>query len=119
MDYIIEFIGRDTFVILALFIGVNLRAGKPEKEPIFQSLVLAITPFFVLFCLLYIFEWLLGLVGLELPTKVMGAMGGVAGYMANSWLAGLAKDGKTIEKDGASAVVLNIIRKITNLTKKK
>ena len=118
MEQIIEFLGRDTFVILILFVAVNIRAGKPEKIPVVQGLVMAFTPFFVVLCLLYLFEWGLGLFGLVIPARALGAMGGVGGYLGNSWLIGLAKNGKRIEEEGAVESLTSFTKAVINFSKK-
>lgn len=119
MDAVIDFVGRDTFILLAVFIGANIRAGKPEKVPVMDGLILAFTPFFVVLCLLFIFEWLLSGFGLEVPAKVMGATGGIFGFLGNSWLIGLAKNGKVIEEGGALEALANLTKSTVNFKKTK
>ncbi|UHG93284.1 hypothetical protein [Spirosoma oryzicola] len=118
MDKLIDFLGRDTFIIAVLFIAVNIRAGKPEKVPILDGLTLSFTPFFVVLCLLYLFEFGLGLFGLELPAKVLGATAGVFGYLGNSWLVGLAKNGERIEEGGSLEALAGLIKSVINFFKK-
>lgn len=117
MNAVIDFLGRDTFIILILFVAVNIRAGKPEKIPVVQGLVLAFTPFFVVLCLLYIFEYALSLFGIEITAKAIAAAGGIGGYLGNSWLAGLTKNGKQIEEDGAVETIASLAKSVIKFKK--
>ncbi|UFH52538.1 hypothetical protein [Spirosoma sp. KNUC1025] len=117
MDALIDFLGRDTFMALVVFVGCVVRASQGEKVPVVQGLISAFTPFFVIVCLLYLLEWGVGQFGLALPPKVFGALGGLFGYLANSWLAGLQKDGAAIAENGAASSLIAIAKSIVNFKK--
>ncbi|GAB4023308.1 hypothetical protein GCM10028808_73350 [Spirosoma migulaei] len=117
MDAVIEFLGRDTFVILVLFIAVNIRAGKPEKVPVFHGFALAFPPFFIVLCILYIFEWVLGWFSLVIPALPLASVGGLFGFLGNSWIAGLTKNGKTIEEEGALGAFASLVKSILTFKK--
>lgn len=117
MDKLIDFLGRDTFIIAVLFIAVNIRAGKPEKVPAIDGLISAFTPFFVVICILYLVEWGFSWFGLIIPALPLAAMGGLGGYLGNSWVLGLQKDGKGIEEKGALSAMGSLIKSVTNFKK--
>ena len=118
INAVIQFLGRDTFVSVVLFVAVNIRAGKPEKIPIVQGFSLSFTPFFIVLCILYIFEYALSLFGLAMPTKIVASVGGLFGFLGNSWLIGLAKNGKLIEEGGALESIAALVKAVVNFFKK-
>lgn len=117
MDHLIELLGRDTFLAIFVYVGSVLRAGKGDKVPVVEGLIAAFVPFFVIVCLIWLFEFGLGMFGLVLSAKVLGAAGGIGGFLGNSWIAGLIKNGKNIEENGAVETLVALIKSIVNLRK--
>ncbi|MVM34371.1 hypothetical protein GO755_30345 [Spirosoma sp. HMF4905] len=81
MDYLLDLFGRDALLVFVVFVGSVIRAGKGERVPAIQGLLSAFAPFFVVMCLLYLLEWGVSLLGLELPAKPMIAFGGLFGWI--------------------------------------
>jgi xanthosine utilization system XapX-like protein len=117
MDKLIEFLGRDTLLAIVIFIGCVIRAGQGEKVPALQGLVSAFTPFFVVYCLVVLFEWALSLLTLQMPAVPLIALGGLFAFLGNSWIIGLIRDGKSIEEKGAVESLLHLAKSIFNLKK--
>ncbi|GAB3550130.1 hypothetical protein [Spirosoma fluminis] len=117
MEDIINVVGIDTFVALAVYVGTIIRAGKGEKVDVLHGLISSFAPFFVVMCIIYIVEYALSWFGIVPPAKPLGALGGLFGYLSNSWLIGLSKDGKQIEEGGAAASVVTFIKSVLTLKK--
>lgn len=117
MDEFIEYIGRDTFFAVVVYIGVTCRSGKGEKVNVVHGLFASFVPFFPIMCLLIIFEYLTSLVGLVIPAKPLGAIGGIFGFLSNSWIIGLDKDGKYIEEHGAVKGIQNLVKEMLTFKK--
>lgn len=117
MDALIEFAGLDTLLAIIVFVGSVIRAGQGEKVPALQGLISAFTPFFVVMCLIWLMQWLAGLVSLVIEPKALIAFGGLFAFLGNSWIIGLIRNGKAIEEGGALEGVISLLKSIITFKK--